>query len=301
MKQILTLLLLILFIGEINAIEKIEGTWQGAIVGHVDNKDYFIKADLRAKKNGSNYVMKMKLYCDEYAGDFLLQLNLMGDKLNIEKITTISEYPYPYLHIEDCFSGYFLIKNDAKNKLQMDLYRNPVRHKVEEFTNLDGSGNFVSGFECFTTVILSKTMDKTNDAYARKTDSLISSKKNKSDLQAKRKVVSTKIWKVNSNQITLNVWDNNKVDGDIISLKLNDNWVLTNSLLKKEKHAIPISLKKRENELLLFAENLGSIPPNTAAVSIDDGTELRIFILNSDLGKSEMIKIILADSVSVAK
>jgi hypothetical protein len=46
--------------------------------------------------------------------------------------------------------------------------------------------------------------------------------------------------------------------------------------------------------LLLFAENLGSIPPNTAAVSIDDNDLIRTFILNSDMSKSETVKIILA-------
>jgi hypothetical protein len=111
---------------------------------------------------------------------------------------------------------------------------------------------------------------------------------------AKRKLVSSKEWSVKQESITLQIWDNNKEDGDIISLKFNDTWILTNFQLKKEKYTIPIKLTQKENQLLLFAENLGSIPPNTAAVSIDDNDLIRTFILNSDMSKSETVKIILA-------
>lgn len=298
----ITILLFILFItGKASAQANINGTWLGAIVGHVDNRDYFIKADLKGKRN-SNYTMKMKLYSDDYSGEFLLQLNQDGDKFNIQKVTKVSEFPIPYLHIEDCFTGYFLLK-DESNHLRMDLYRNPVYHKIEEFTNIDGDGNFVTGFECFTSLLLRSTVtDTVNISSAQRVDSLISSKKNRSDQASKRKVVSSKVWKVKSNKITLEVWDNNKVDGDIISLKMNNAWILTNFLLAKEKHIIQVDLKKKENELMLFAENLGSIPPNTASVTINDGIQPpRTFILNSDMLKSEVIKIILDDDVNAGK
>jgi hypothetical protein len=127
----------------------------------------------------------------------------------------------------------------------------------------------------------------------RKTDSIITAKKNTKEV-AKRKLVSSKEWSVKQESITLQIWDNNKEDGDIISLKFNDTWILTNFQLKKEKYTIPIKLTQKENQLLLFAENLGSIPPNTAAVSIDDNDLIRTFILNSDMSKSETVKIILA-------
>ena len=110
---------------------------------------------------------------------------------------------------------------------------------------------------------------------------------------SKRKIVSSKEWTVKKENITLQIWDNNKEDGDIISLKFNDTWILTNFLLKKEKYTIQLNLKKKDNQLLLFAENLGSIPPNTAAISIDDDDLVRTFILNSDMSKSETVKVIL--------
>jgi hypothetical protein len=61
--------------------------------------------------------------------------------------------------------------------------------------------------------------------------------------------------------------------------------------LKKEKYKIELELKQKDNQLLMFAENLGSIPPNTAAIAIDDNVLVRTFMLNSDMSKSESVKI----------
>ena len=297
MKSVLTYLLLFLFVNSLQANDAIEGKWRGTIVGHVDDRDYFIHAEIAAKKREGEFTIKMKLFSEDYTGEFLLQTEMIAEKLYIRKLEKIAEFPYPYLHIEDCFTGYFLLKKSANNKLELDLYRNPVYHKIEEFTNLDGDGNFSPGFQCFTTVVLrSKHSDTTFNAKEKRSDSLVSAKKIRADEVLKRKQVSTKTWTVKKNKIVLQVWDNNKEDGDIISLKFNDKWILTDFLLKKEKHTIPLTLNKKENQLLLFAENLGSITPNTAAVSIDDNVLVRTFILNSDMNKSETIKISLADT-----
>ncbi|MBK9328299.1 MAG: hypothetical protein IPM95_03075 [Sphingobacteriales bacterium] len=98
---------------------------------------------------------------------------------------------------------------------------------------------------------------------------------------------------VKSEKVSLQIWDNNQEDGDIVSLKLNENWILMNYQLKKEKLSVPVELKTKNNLLLLFAENLGKIPPNTAAISVDDNDTTKTFILNSDMRKSETVKLIL--------
>ena len=92
--------------------------------------------------------------------------------------------------------------------------------------------------------------------------------------------------------IDIQVWDNNAIDGDSISLKLNDDWILTNQGLKKEKLSIRIPLPGKENQLLLLAENLGKIPPNTAAITFTDKSGTKTFYMQSDFKKSEVLKII---------
>ncbi len=84
-------------------------------------------------------------------------------------------------------------------------------------------------------------------------------------------------------QITAYVWDVNKEDGDVISLQFNGKWILKDYYLKKEKKAIQLKIEPgKENRLVLFAENLGSIPPNTCAINFNDGKQSRNLSLISD-------------------
>jgi hypothetical protein len=53
-----------------------------------------------------------------------------------------------------------------------------------------------------------------------------------------------------------------------------------------------IPLAGKQNEILLLAENLGTIPPNTAAITIQDATSTKTFYMQSDFKKSEVLKII---------
>lgn len=270
----------------------ISGKWRGVVIGHVDNRDYFLNADIK-KQNGDTFDIQLKLFSGEYVGEFLLHTSLKGgNKLFIHQFKSIQEYPYTYPHVNACFSGYFQL-NDKTVK-ELDLYRNPIMRKTDDFIKTDAYGNYIPDFECFTTVLLKPVNADTSFVKLEKqTDSLIAMKKIKTQELSKRKITGDKEHSVSNEKIRLQIWDNNKEDGDIISLKLNDNWILTNFSLKKEKYTIDVELRGNENQLVLFAENLGSIPPNTAAISIDDGKEEKTIILNSDLNKSERIKLIV--------
>jgi hypothetical protein len=96
---------------------------------------------------------------------------------------------------------------------------------------------------------------------------------------------------VDSTQIQLKIWDNNLVDGDIISLSLNGTWILKQHTVTKGKKKLWIRLTQKSNILVLYAENLGSKPPNTAAIIVNDGKREQKIILNSDMGKSEAVHI----------
>ncbi len=93
--------------------------------------------------------------------------------------------------------------------------------------------------------------------------------------------------------ISIEVWDNNQEDGDIISLSLNGEYLCKNLEVKKEKVQFKIPNLQGKNLLILHAENLGSIPPNTAALKIVSGKETKEVVLNSDQGKSEAIQILI--------
>jgi hypothetical protein len=89
---------------------------------------------------------------------------------------------------------------------------------------------------------------------------------------------------VNSKNVTFYVWDSEVIDGDRISLIVNDNTILSDYTLTGSKHAVSYKLdNKGYNYVMLYAHNVGSIPPNTAALSIDDGDQEQVLVLSADL------------------
>ena len=107
-----------------------------------------------------------------------------------------------------------------------------------------------------------------------------------------RKVDKGKIIQVDSNYISITVYDHQLDDGDIISLNYNGNWILEKYQIQNEEHQVDVFLDesgKVPNYLILYAHNLGRNPPNTVAVIVDDGVRRQRFILNADMNTSDVI------------
>lgn len=94
-----------------------------------------------------------------------------------------------------------------------------------------------------------------------------------------------------SAEITLAIWDDALEDGDSISLKINDDIYMPGLAVKKRPQFIPVTLKRGENTILFIADNLGSISPNTAVLEIIDGKKRRAYMINTNLGVNNAIKI----------
>ena len=106
-----------------------------------------------------------------------------------------------------------------------------------------------------------------------------------------RNIVLKDTVEVENKAITISIWDDSKIDNDVISIKLNDEWIVKYLEAKQEKIKFKYILTKPENYIILRADNIGEIPPNTTAVNINDGKNSRTIVLNSDLGMSEAIRI----------
>lgn len=98
---------------------------------------------------------------------------------------------------------------------------------------------------------------------------------------------------VDTADILLEVGDVQIQDGDSISLSLNGKWIVTGFPVKKAVQQIPIKLKRGENRLLFMADNLGSIPPNTAQLRIRYGGKTEVLSLSTDMKKNNEIWLIL--------
>ena len=98
---------------------------------------------------------------------------------------------------------------------------------------------------------------------------------------------------IHNSKISIEIWDNKKVDGDRISLFLDNNNILDDYKLQREKKIIQVNLKSGKNSLIVFAHNLGRDPPNTASVIIIDGENTHKVSLSSTLGKCGSITLFL--------
>ncbi len=91
----------------------------------------------------------------------------------------------------------------------------------------------------------------------------------------KRETELVKEITVDHDSISVTLYDNGVVDGDSITLIYNDSVLTTHQLLTTKPLTFIIKIKpgNSRNELVMYAENQGSIPPNTALMVIYDGTK----------------------------
>ncbi len=110
----------------------------------------------------------------------------------------------------------------------------------------------------------------------------------------KRSTNILKIIEVENESIRIDLYDNGEIDGDSVSLFLNGKLVVGRKKLttKPLSIRIPIEELDDENELVMYADNLGSIPPNTALMVVTDGTKRYEVRITSDLQKSGTIKFV---------
>lgn len=111
------------------------------------------------------------------------------------------------------------------------------------------------------------------------------------DEMTERRVKNGQRVKVNSNQLVIRVYDHKKIDGDIISLNHNGQWILFRHELIAQPYEFQVKLERGsdKNYLMLFANNIGREPPNTAALWISDGETEQKVILNSDMSTCDII------------
>jgi len=94
--------------------------------------------------------------------------------------------------------------------------------------------------------------------------------------------------------VKVSLYDNGEIDGDSISLFYNGKLLLSHQRLSDKPITLNINVDKDKtiNELVMYAENLGSIPPNTALMVVYDGPNRYEIRITSDLQKSGAIRFV---------
>jgi hypothetical protein len=90
------------------------------------------------------------------------------------------------------------------------------------------------------------------------------------------------------------LYDNGAVDGDSISLFYNGKLILSHKMLSEKPITLNLDATSNHavNELTMYADNLGTIPPNTALMVVTDGDNRYEVRISSDLKKSGTIRFV---------
>lgn len=98
-----------------------------------------------------------------------------------------------------------------------------------------------------------------------------------------------------TDSIKIEVWDNARIDGDIISLFVNDSMVIDREKITEipiTRH-ITIPTDKEETYIRLVADSYGSMPPCTAHMTISTKTMKREFELLSNYDLNAAVKLMV--------
>ncbi len=109
----------------------------------------------------------------------------------------------------------------------------------------------------------------------------------------KRKNVLTTEIPLSGDSLELRFYDNAEIDGDSISLFLNGKLIFSHIRLAASAYTIKLSVHdlNETNELVMVAENLGAIPPNTSYMVALCGEKRYEARLESTEGSSAMIRL----------
>ena len=95
-----------------------------------------------------------------------------------------------------------------------------------------------------------------------------------------------------SDSLSIALYDNGEVDGDTVSVIINDEMFIQKQGLKSSAFRKTFYVPRNESDSLLvvlYAENLGKYPPNTGLLQIKDGEEIFYVRFKADLDRNAAI------------
>lgn len=115
--------------------------------------------------------------------------------------------------------------------------------------------------------------------------------KNNTEKLDSRTTKEQKVLQVKSNKLRVELFDDGEIDNDIVSVYFNKKLVVDNKSLTANGYVFNLDLVEgKTNELVLYADNLGSLPPNTALMIITDGTNRYEVRLAADLKNNASVR-----------
>jgi hypothetical protein len=263
------------------------GKWYGIGIVQMEGNYHQYLAELILTQNGKEISGEFNYYFK----DTLIENKIKGSYDKKSRVLLIDAFPVMYFRTAntrvgvDCImSGSFMIR----------------MAKAE--TVLTGSLTSDSRFQ-YTTPPINfrfKKNDLADEVIKTNNEETVETKKDSVANEAKKEppIIDTRTRKliqeiaITQEEIKIELYDNGAIDYDSVTLYLN-NKVLMNKR-KLDHKAIRFSFKLDTsldvNELAMFAENLGMVPPNTAAMIIYDGSKSYKVLMSSDMENTAVIR-----------
>ena len=93
-------------------------------------------------------------------------------------------------------------------------------------------------------------------------------------------------------EIRLDLYDNGEIDGDTVSIYHNNTLLVSQARLSQKPITISINVNAAQphHELIMVADNLGSIPPNTSVMIITAGSKrYKVFISSTEQKNAKVV------------
>jgi hypothetical protein len=110
---------------------------------------------------------------------------------------------------------------------------------------------------------------------------------------AERKIATVQTVSVQSDSISIALYDNGLVDGDSVSVVLDGVPMVQHVLLRESafRKTLQLPAGTDQHELVLMAENLGTVAPNTGLLVVTDGSQRYNVYFTADLNTNARILI----------
>lgn len=107
----------------------------------------------------------------------------------------------------------------------------------------------------------------------------------------KRKTETIQSVYYKTDSLVLTLYDNGEVDGDTVSVLMNGNIIIPQQGLSTKAYRKTVYTKDAPDsiQLLMYAETLGSIPPNTGLLVVQDGKDIYEIRFSGDYQKNAAI------------
>lgn len=291
------LLLVLIAVSEHSYSQQLNGNWYGLgnVLTNGESSSYM--AELKLKQKGKlvtgtfSYYFRDSLFTTKLTGSYDAQAR----KLQIDPLPVIYYRSTSTLLGVDCYmTGSFTLLSSRTETSLNGRFTSDAAHR---YTVPDLLFRF--RFSVDTAAIAVETglepVDSTSLARKDNTDSVKTSDTavlTREDFLARPKTYAKDL-EISAPFVRIELYDNGTVDNDMISLFVNNKEVLHKASLthKAIKLTVPLDPRLPYTELSMYAENLGTIPPNTAAMIIYDGNTRHELILTSDLDKSATIRL----------